>query len=172
MSQAILRSAHSRGDLFATAVPIPLAALAGRILLSAIFVIAGISKFADWQGTAQYMAAHHVPLIPLTLPLAAVVELCCGFSLLLGLGSRWMALALFLFLTPVTLMFHNFWAYAGIEQQHQLQNFFKNLAIMGGLALIVGLGPGSASLDHWLARRRRAPRERPAARESFPAPAV
>jgi len=171
MSQAIARSAHARSDLFATAVRIPLAALAGRILLSAIFIIAGISKFADWQGTAQYMGAHHVPLVPLALPIAALIELCCGLSLLLGLGSRWMALALFLFLTPVTLMFHNFWAYAGIEQQHQLQNFFKNLAIMGGLALIVGLGPGSASLDYWLSRRQVA-RQRPIGRESFPVPAA
>ena len=170
MSQAALRPAFAGTEIFASAAPIPLAALAGRILLSAIFIIAGMTKFADWQGTAQYMASHHVPLIPLTLPLAALIELCCGLSLLLGLGSRWMALALFLFLTPVTLMFHNFWAYAGIEQQHQLQNFFKNLAIMGGLALIVGLGPGSASLDYWLARRE--PRRRPVGRESFPTPAV
>jgi putative oxidoreductase len=170
MSQAILRSERAHGDLFAATIPIPLAALAGRILLSAIFIIAGISKFADWQGTAHNMEAHHVPFVALSLPIAALIELCCGLSLLLGLGSRWMALALFLFLTPVTLMFHNFWAYVGIEQQHQLQNFFKNLAIMGGLALIVGLGPGSASLDHWLARRQMT-RERPIGRESFPAPA-
>jgi len=156
-------------DLFATSVPIPLAALAGRILLSAIFIIAGITKFADWQTTAHYMESHHIPLIPLLLPAAALVELCCGFSLLLGLGSRWMALALFLFLTPVTLIFHDFWAYTGIEQQHQLQNFFKNFAIMGGLALIVGLGPGPASLDHWLSRRQ-ASRRRLIGRENLRAP--
>lgn len=163
MSQVIARSpsfAYSRS----LSTDIPLAALAGRILLSAIFIIAGIMKFADWQETAQYMEAKHVPLIPLLLPAAALMELCGGLALLLGLESRWMALALFLFLTPTTLIFHNFWAYVGVEQQHQLQQFFKNLAIMGGLALIVGLGLGSASLDAWLARLRDR-RLRPASRE-------
>jgi putative oxidoreductase len=153
MSQVIARSAlFAYGRSLST--DIPLAALAGRILLSAIFIIAGLMKFADWQGTAQYMEAKHVPLIPVLLPIAALVEICGGLALLLGLGSRWMALALFLFLTPTTLVFHNFWAYVGVEQQYQMQHFLKNLAIMGGLALIVGLGPGSASFDAWLAGLR------------------
>ena len=166
MSQVIARStpfAYSRS----LSTDIPLAALAGRILLSAIFIIAGLMKFADWHETAQYMEAKHVPLIPVLLPAAALVEICGGLALLLGLGSRWMALALFLFLTPTTLIFHNFWTSVGIEQQHQLQHFLKNLAIMGGLALIVGLGPGSASFDAMLAGLRER-RFRPTSREGTP----
>jgi putative oxidoreductase len=64
---------------------IPLAALAGRILLSAIFIIAGIMKLANWQGTAEYMASKEMPLIPVLLPAAAFVEIVGGLSLLLGL---------------------------------------------------------------------------------------
>ncbi|HYT56152.1 MAG TPA: DoxX family protein, partial [Verrucomicrobiae bacterium] len=50
--------------------------------------------------------------------------------------ARWGALLLFLYLIPVTLIFHNFWAYSGIEMQTQLVNFLKNLSIMGGLLLV------------------------------------
>jgi putative oxidoreductase len=60
---------------------------------------------------------------------------------------------LFLFLIPTTFIFHNFWAYEGAEYVNQMQHFLKNLAIMGGLALIVGLGPGPISVDHAMARR-------------------
>jgi len=133
---------------------IPLAALAGRILLSAIFIISGVMKFAAWDATAAYMASKGMPLIPVLLPLAALVEIAAGAMLVTGIGARWAALALFLFLVPTTLIFHNFWAYQGMDQQLQFQHFFKNLAIMGGLALIVGLGAGPASLDAWFASSR------------------
>lgn len=157
MSTAHMTTAYSRVE--PTFHAIPLAALAGRILLSAIFIISGIMKFADWGGAAAYMASKGIPLIPVLLPIAALVEIIAGVLVLSGAGSRWAALALFLFLVPTTLIFHNFWAYQGLEQQLQMQNFFKNLAIMGGLALIVGLGAGPASVDAWYARTRlRGPR--------------
>jgi putative oxidoreductase len=62
---------------------------------------------------------------------------------------------LFLFLIPTTLIFHAFWAYEGLEYVNQMHHFLKNLAIMGGLALIVGLGPGPVSVDEWRMRARR-----------------
>ena len=108
----------------------------GRVLLSLVFILSGISKIIDWPGTAAYMAAQGLPLVPLLLGLAAAIEILGGISLLLGWNARWGAWLLFLYLIPVTLVFHNFWALAGAEQQTQLVNFLKNLSIMGGLLLV------------------------------------
>ena len=52
-------------------------------------------------------------------------------------------------------MFHNFWTYPPAEQQGQMINFMKNLAIMGGLAMVVTYGPGLLSLDAWTRREQK-----------------
>ena len=123
------------------------AATAGRGLLSVIFLLAGVMKFVNWQQTAEHMAAKGMPLVNVLLPIAAAVEVLGGLSLLLGLRARVGALVLFLFLIPATLIFHNFWAHSGAEQANQMMHFMKNVAIMGGLLMVVGLGSGPLSLD-------------------------
>lgn len=111
----------------------------GRILLSAIFIISGLSKIIDWNSTAAFMASKGMPAVPLLLAGAIAVELLGGLSLLLGYRTRWGALALFLFLIPTTLIFHNFWAMEGMERMNQMQHFLKNLTIMGGLLVVASL---------------------------------
>ncbi len=110
--------------------------MAGRVLLSLIFILSGVSKIMDWSGTAQLLAAQGLPLVPLLLGAATVIEIAGGLALLLGWNARWGAWLLFLYLIPTTLIFHNFWALTGADQQTQLVNFLKNLSIMGGLLLV------------------------------------
>lgn len=121
--------------------------LAGRILLSLIFVMSGLSKVGGWNDTAGYMASKGMPLIPVFLVGAILVEVLGGLSVLLGFKAKLGAVALAVFLIPATLTFHNFWAYQGMEQQVQMSMFMKNLAIMGGLLLVIGFGAGPLSLD-------------------------
>jgi putative oxidoreductase len=124
------------------------APLAGRILLALIFLLSGLSKFTAWEQTAGYMASKGMPMIPFFLVSAATVELLAGLSVLLGFRARIGAAALILYLIPVSLIFHNFWALEGMEQQIQMVTFMKNLAIMGGLLLLVAFGSGALSLDN------------------------
>lgn len=121
--------------------------LVGRVLLSPIFIMSGLQKIGGWEQTAGYMASKHMPLVPLFLAAAIVLELCGGLSVLLGYRARLGAAALIVFLVPTTLIFHNFWAYTGQEQQMQMINFMKNMAILGGLFVVMGLGSGDLSLD-------------------------
>ena len=130
-------------------------ALLGRILLSAIFLMSGVAKITDWSGTAQHMAAHGMTAIPFFLAMAAAIELLAGLGLLLGCGTRISASALFLFLIPTTLVFHNFWAFEGQERMTQMIQFMKNLAIMGGLLGYAAVGAGALSIDHFLNRETR-----------------
>jgi putative oxidoreductase len=123
------------------------APLAGRAAISAIFLLSAAGKLADYSGTAGYMASKGMPFVPFFLVMAILFELAGGLSVLLGYKARIGAAALIVFLIPATLIFHNFWAYQGMEQQMQMINFLKNVAIMGGLTLLIAFGSGNLSLD-------------------------
>lgn len=121
--------------------------LLGRILLSVIFILSGIGKIGDWAGTASSMTAHGMRAVPIFLTMAIGLEIGGGLSVLLGFKARWGALALLCFLIPTTVIFHNFWVFRGAEQHMQMINFLKNLAIMGGLLLLVLRGAGKPCID-------------------------
>ncbi len=126
--------------------------LIGRILLSLIFIVSGFGKIGHWSAMATMMASMGIPVVSITLPLTVLVELGGGLALLFGYQARLAAALLALWLVPVTLTFHNFWAFHGPDQQAQVVNFLKNLAIIGGLLRLASDGAGAISLD---ARPRR-----------------
>jgi putative oxidoreductase len=125
----------------------PWLTLLGRILLSLIFLLSGFGKIGDWSGTASYMASKGMVAVPFFLTMAILFELGGGLSVLLGFKARLGAWALVFYLIPVSLIFHNFWAFTGAEQRMQMINFLKNLAIMGGLLLVALRGAGKPCID-------------------------
>ena len=116
--------------------------LIARILLSALFIWSAINKISNPAGTQQYMTANGLPLVGLLYLATVVVELGGGLSVLLGYKARYGAIALALFLIPATLVFHTNFA----DQMQQIA-FMKNLALIGGLLMIVQYGAGRISLD-------------------------
>lgn len=116
--------------------------VAGRVLLALIFFMSGVGKIGDFAGTQQYMAAFGMPLTALFLVGAIVFEIGGALSLMAGFKARWGALALIVFLIPATLIFHTDFA-----DQQQVIQFLKNLAILGGLLMVVAYGAGPWSLD-------------------------
>lgn len=128
--------------------------LFARVLLCAVFLMSGFGKIPNWQGTTEFMASKGMPAVIFFLAAAILLEIGGGLSLLLGFHTRAGAAALILFLVPATLIFHNFWAFEGMEQRMQMINFLKNLAILGGLIQTMVYGAGAFSLD---ARARNRP---------------
>ena len=122
------------------------AALVGRILLALIFIISGFGKISGYAGTAGYMVSKGLPLVAVLLPLTILVELGGGLLIALGWKTRWAAAVVFLFLIPVTLVFHNPTGLAAAEAQQQMINLLKNVSIMGGMLGLFAFGPGSFSL--------------------------
>lgn len=127
--------------------------LTARVLMSAIFLFSAVSKVLDFGGTTKYMASEGM-LLPAFFLIGAIgLELFGAGSLLAGWWTRAGALALIAFLIPATLIFHDFWHFEGPAVRTQQVNFLKNVAIGGGLLMLLAYGPGGISLDH-----RRAPR--------------
>ncbi len=117
--------------------------LLGRILLAAIFIHAGYGKLTGWDSTLGFMASKGIPLTNVVLALTILIELGGGLMIALGFYARWAALAIFLFLIPVTYIFHPFWVDPG-----EMNNFMKNVAIMGGMLYIMNFGSGRYSLNN------------------------
>jgi putative oxidoreductase len=127
--------------------------LAGRILISVMFLISGFFKVGGYAQIVGYAAAMHLPAPGVAIAVAAAIELACGLAVLAGFKTKFASWLLFLYLIPVTYFFHNFWAVQGQEQQTQMINFLKNAAIMGGLLVLAVNGAGAYSADAKLAKK-------------------
>lgn len=125
---------------------LPLLVLAGRALYAAIFIIAGFGHFSSQ--TAAYAAQQGVPLAQLAVPLSGMIAILGGLSVLTGYHARVGAVLLVVFLVPVTLMLHNFWAVQDpMMAQLQRAMFLKNLSMLGAALFIAYFGAGPLSLD-------------------------
>jgi putative oxidoreductase len=114
--------------------------LLGRILMAAIFILAGAGKITQYAGTQQYMAAMGVP--GALLPLVIALELGGGLLLVAGFKTRLSALALAGFSIASAVLFHS-----NLADQTMFIMFFKNVAMAGGFLIIATYGPGAYSLD-------------------------
>jgi putative oxidoreductase len=112
-----------------------------------IYLTSGIAKLTDWSGNITYMSRHHLPMVPVLLALAALIELLGSICLVTGYQARWAALVMFGYTAILTVMLHNYWAYTGDAAGMQETHFRKNVAIMGGLLMLVFSGPGELSLQ-------------------------
>jgi putative oxidoreductase len=125
--------------------------LFGRLALLVIFVHSGISQIRGFSGTIGYMKSKmgslSDPMLEFVLVLALIVSFAGSLMIALGWQARMGAMLLFIFLLIVTPIFHNFWAAPADAHQLQLIQFEKNVAIMGGLWVLMAAGAGPFSID-------------------------
>jgi putative oxidoreductase len=114
--------------------------LIARLMLAHIFVLAGVGKITGYAGTQGYMESMGVP--GALLPLVILLELGGGLALIIGLLTRWVALALAGFCVASALIFHMNWS-----EQTQMIMFMKNVALAGGFLLLYVQGAGAFSVD-------------------------
>jgi putative oxidoreductase len=122
-------------------------ALVARVLLALIFVVSGFGKITGFDGTAAYMAAKGMPMPQVMLVGAIAVEFLGGLMLVVGWKTRWAALAIFAFIIPTTIIFHNPIGAPADQVQAQMINLMKNVSMMGGMLMLAAFGPGAWSLD-------------------------
>ena len=141
------------------------AVLVARVLITQIFILAGVNHLLNWSDTIKFMTSKGmawedvlgssgVVFVHVMLAGAVTFLLLGGLSVLLGFRARWGAVLLVLFLIPVTLIFHDFWNYSGKDQVMQMGNFMKNTGLGGGLLMVLAFGSGVLSLDAFRPKRR------------------
>jgi putative oxidoreductase len=118
-----------------------------RILISTIFMVSGIMKLMNFSATANMIGQSGIPLPTVVTAIAILIELLGAIMIIVGWQTKLAAWIQFIYLIPVTLMYHNFWAAPPQMHDMQMMNFLKNLGIMGGLLILAVRGAGASSVD-------------------------
>ncbi|NMP30080.1 DoxX family protein [Thalassotalea sp. M1531] len=113
-----------------------------RIFLALIFVMSGVNKIAQYEGTQGYMDMMGVP--GFLLPLVIITELFGGLAIMLGYRTKLAAFALAGFSILSAILFH-----ADFANQAEMISFMKNIAIAGGFIALFVHGAGSYSIDNY-----------------------
>lgn len=117
-------------------------ALVARLLLAALFILAGINKLTAMEGTVGYIASVGLPLPEVVYFGTVALEIVGGLLLVAGFKTRYAAGALGIFTLLTAFIFHNDFA-----QQIEMTLFLKNLSIAGGMFALAAFGPGRISVD-------------------------
>jgi putative oxidoreductase len=125
--------------------------LAGRVGIVLVLLVSAVQKLRFPGGTAQYMAGLGMPGASEALAcLAGAFEFAAGVAILVGWRTREAAIAIVVYLLPVTWYTHLslVWAAADpVVRDQETYQSLKNLSLMGGLLLLAAMGPGSYSVD-------------------------
>jgi putative oxidoreductase len=116
------------------------AALAGRLLLAAIFLHEAYAKLTAYSAAVAYSEAFGVP--GQLLPLAIAAEVGCGLLIVIGYQTRAAALVLAGFCVVTAAVFHT-----KLGVRNELLHFEKDLAIAGGFLVLFAHGAGAWALD-------------------------
>lgn len=126
----------------------PALLLVGRVLLAAVFLVAGVRKVLAPAATAGYFAKLGMPMAEVMVWVAVVIEVGGALMLITGWKARYAAWVIALFVLIATFFAHRFWQFSDAAQYgNQLNHFLKNFAIIGGMMFVAACGPGSMSVD-------------------------
>ena len=114
--------------------------LVARILISALFLLNGVFKISNYDGTVGWMEGFGIPGI-LIIP-AIILEIVGPILIVLGYRAKIAAGLLSLFCIATAVIFHN-----DFSDQMQLGSFLKNIALAGGFMFIFINGTKDFSLD-------------------------
>lgn len=138
-----------------------------RFVLSSVFLVSALTNMFHWQETEHillailsdwqnYMSFSETfsyffgvltPWTSVLLLIGTLLELGGGLLVLLGVREKLGAMLLLLFLIPSTILLHQFWFVEGGGKEVQTMLFLKNLAIMGGLMMVVLHGAQATSKE-------------------------
>jgi putative oxidoreductase len=126
--------------------------LCGRILLGVIFVRSGFPKIFDIAAVAATFPPRGLPAFMAYI--SAPFEFFGGLALIFGFATRYVAVGFAIFVLVATFSSHRYWDFPAAQQVAQASNFYKNMAILGGIFFLFVIGPGGLSIDGWLRKRR------------------
>ncbi len=129
--------------------------LIGRIFLSAIFLFEAVDSTLNFDKTKAAMLQHGLTWNQDLLLVGAIVFLLLGgVMVLVGYRTALASGMLLLYWVPVTFIVHDFWNAPADSLRLQSILFMKNMAIAGGLLMLIGKGSGRYSIKRLLATTR------------------
>lgn len=123
--------------------------LAARLFLAALFLIFGYRKLTDFSGTVSQMVHDGVATPVLAAVVATFMELPVTFAVAVGVLTRPAAALMALYTFGTSMIEHRYWTVKGAAHLETMENFYKNLGIIGGFLLLAVTGAGKYSIDAW-----------------------
>jgi len=120
--------------------------LAARVSIALVFLVSGVHKGVWFRAAAAEFRQSGIPAVWLTLPATVLLHIVAPLSLIAGYRTREAALALAVFTVVATLKVHAYWRLPADEQLGRSRITLANLAIVGGLLLLVATGPGPITI--------------------------
>jgi len=125
-----------------------LAPFLGRLVLAWFFLTQAYHYALDWSDTAILLTMKNVPTPPILLLMALIGIILGSISLLLGFRTRAGALALFAITIAATVTMHDYWHLrVPAARNADFDIFARNIAIAGGLLMLIGMGSGRFAID-------------------------
>ena len=125
-----------------------LAPFLGRLVLAWFFLTQAYHYALDWNDTAILLTMKNVPTPPILLLMALTGIILGSISLLLGFRTRAGALALFAITIAATVTMHDYWHLrVPAARSADFDIFARNIAIAGGLLMLIGMGSGRFAID-------------------------
>lgn len=114
--------------------------LIGRLVFGGFFLYNGIHHFTERKSLAGYAESKNVPLADVAVTATGAALIAGGTSILLGIKPKLGAAAIAIFLGGVSPVMHDFWRMEDPEKRmHEMVNFTKNLALLGGALALLGV---------------------------------
>ena len=125
-----------------------IAPLFGRWVLAWFFLTQAYHHALDWDNTALLLAMKAVPTPPAVLLVTLIGLVMGSLSLLVGFRTRVGALVLFAITIGATVTLHDYWHLdVEVARDADFNIFARNIAIAGGLLLLIGMGSGRFGFD-------------------------
>ena len=128
--------------------------LIGRLAMGIIFFQSGLAKLTGLGAFVGSLGNRGVPFPDFWGPVGAISEFVGGTLIILGLGTRYAAALIVLFVIIATAISHRYWEFAEPARRLQQGQFYKNLAIIGGALFLFICAAGRFSLDALLLKKR------------------
>ena len=124
--------------------------LIGRIIIGLYFLgLGAVAKIFNYDYVYKYMLEHEVPFTHIALVLTIIIQFICSVGIIIGWHSKVSAFVLALLTIIINYYMHDFWDMSsGIQQEHELQNFVKNMGIVAGLLILSATNPGKYSFKN------------------------
>ena len=125
-----------------------IAPLFGRCVLAWFYFVQAYRYAINWSGTVAILSSKGLAAAPLFL-FAGLVGIVLGsVFLLLGYRTRAGALVLFVITVWATVTMHDYWNETAVAARIADYDIFaRNIAIAGGLLVLIGLGGGRFGMD-------------------------
>ena len=120
-----------------------LALLAGRILFGGVLAFTGLNHFFETEEMTGYAEYKGLPAPKAGVLLSGILLILAGLGIIIGVFPGVSAVLIAGFLIVSALIFHDFWAVSEEEQQTEMTQFLKNIALAGGALTILAVGSQS-----------------------------